>query len=116
MSGDCLGLHEDLESGKTPSVRGIVKCLNCNHYQSWISYNKKQIVVGPRRTSTCMKCSRRNRWRIYHPDTVPHGNAINYRSAIFIKHDKYTPRSVLVKEAQFENHFYNVAMGFTTYD
>ena len=74
---------------------------------------KKQIVVGPRRTSTCMKCSRRNRWRIHHPDEVPHGNAINYRAAVFIKFDKYTPRSELVKNAQLENH--DGSMKFETY-
>lgn len=95
--------QHNLESGKKPSVRGIVKCLNCKHYQSWISGNNKLIVEGPIRTSTCIKCGRRNRWRIYNPDVVPHGNALNYKCVTFLKRDKYAPRSELVQEAQFLN-------------
>lgn len=91
-----------VEAGETPSVRGIVKCLRCNYYQSFISYNKSRKAVGLRRSSTCLKCGRRNRWRIQ-PDGKVHGNHLKYKCVHFIKRNSGTPRSILVKEAQSRN-------------
>jgi hypothetical protein len=109
LSGELVGFNEKLEYGSRPSVRGVVKCLNCKHYQSWISYNSKRIVVGPRRTSTCMKCGRRNRWRIQ----STHGNAQKFQCVTFMKRDSKTPRIELVREAQFLNH--GGSLKFETY-
>ena len=94
-----------VEEGETPSIRGIVKCLNCQWYQSFISYNKStRVAVGPVRSSTCMKCGRRNRWTIQ-PDGKTHGNHLKYKCVNFIKRDSSTPRSKLVEEAKERNGF-----------
>ena len=105
-------LDVGVEEGETPSIRGIVKCLKCNHFQSWISYNKKtREAVGPRRESVCMKCNQRNTWRIQ-PDGLAHGNHAKKRRCIFIKKNSSTPRSKLVSEARMRNHGTN---GFRTF-
>jgi|TARA_R110002110_G_scaffold266919_1_gene482643 hypothetical protein len=92
-----------VEAGDTPSIRGIVRCLKCNWYQSFISYNKKtRVAVGVMRSSTCMKCGRRNRWTIQPLDKT-HGNHVKYKCVSFMKRNSRTPRSVLVEEAQLKN-------------
>lgn len=96
-----------VEEGTTPSIRGIVKCLRCKWYQSFISYNTRtSVAVGIIRSSTCMKCGRRNRWTIQ-PDGKTHGNHVKYKCVNFMKRDSKTPRSKLVAEAQNKNKWFS---------
>jgi hypothetical protein len=86
-----------VESGDTPSIRGLVMCKNCQHWQSWISYSSEKVVQGRRRRSDCMKCGKRNQFRIeqkYHKNRSP---------VKFIRAENNTSRELLVTAATLKN-------------
>jgi len=86
-----------VERGDVPSVRGIVMCKNCGHWQSWISYSSEKKIQGRRRRSDCMKCGKRNQFRIDH-------KYHKKRSPIkFVRGENNASRELLITAATLKN-------------
>jgi len=86
-----------VENGEIPTVRGVIMCKACKHWQSWISYSMKKKIQGRRRRSDCMKCNKRNQFRIepkYHRNKSP---------VKFVRTDNNLDRKFLVELAQSFN-------------
>lgn len=86
-----------LESGSKEGLRGVVKCRSCKNWQSWISYSRQKIIEGRRMRSDCLKCGKRNTFRLhpkYHKTKSP---------VVFTRCDDNTSRENLVKYAQLLN-------------
>lgn len=101
-------MMEHLESGKLPSVRGIVKCLKCKHYQVYISQIVLQMEKGflhygitkQMRSSICRNCQRRNRFTM----TLQfHQHRGRKKPVFFTRMSNITPRETLTNIAQMNN-------------
>lgn len=86
-----------LESGSKQGLRGVVKCRTCKNWQSWISYSREKIIEGRRMRSDCLKCGKRNTFRLY-----PKYHKIK-SPVVFTRCDDDTSRENLVKYAQLLN-------------
>ena len=99
---------ENIQNGRIKSIRGIVKCKVCKWWQAYVSNVPKgkemfypyDGITKQRRTSKCVKCGKKNRFRM---TSSWHGHRGRTKPIVFTRADDDTPRDLLITAAQLKN-------------